>query len=70
MPKSLHWNENREDHDADIFNIIQKVKDTVIHLKVEEEQWEVTQGSKRQAEKTGFLAQNLSGLRHTDAPHT
>ena len=30
----------------------------------------VEQGSKRQAERTGFLAQYLSGLRHTDAPHT
>ena len=50
------------DHDVDIFNIIQKVQDTVIHLEVDEEQWEVTQGSKRQAERTGFLAQYLSGL--------
>ena len=33
------WNEDREDHDVDIFNIIQKVQDTVIHLKkVDEEQ--------------------------------
>ena len=54
---------------VDIF-IIQKVQDTVIHLKVDEEQWEITQGSKRQAERTGFLAQYLSGLRPTDAPHT
>ena len=69
-PKSLHRNENREDHDVDIFNIIQKVQDTVIHLEVDEEQWEITQGSKRQAERTGFLAQYLSELRHTDAPHT
>ena len=53
----------------DIF-ITQKVQDTVIHLGVDEEQWEITQESKRQAEKTGFLAQYLSGLRHTDAPHT
>ena len=70
-PKSLHWNENREDHDdVDIFNIIQNVQDTVIHLEVDEQQLEITQGSKRQAERTGFLAQYLSGLRHTDAPHT
>ena len=54
----------------DIFNIIQIVQDTVIHLKVDEEQWEVTQGSKRQAERTGSLAQYLSGLRHTDDLHT
>ena len=57
-------------HDVDIF-IIQKGQDTVIHLEVDEEQWwEITQGSKRQAERTGFLAQYLSGLRHTDVPHT
>ena len=49
-------------------HIIQ-VHDTV-HLELAEEQWEITQGSKRQAERTGFLAQYLSGLRHTDAPHT
>ena len=40
-------NENREDYDVDIFNIIQKVQDPVIHLEVDEEQWEITQGSKR-----------------------
>ena len=61
--------EQRGGHDVDIF-VIQKVKDTVIHLEVDEEQWEISQGSKRQAERTGFLAQYLSGLRHTDAPHT
>ena len=58
------------DHDLDIFNIIQKVQDTVIHLEIDEEQWEITQGSKRQAGRAGFLAQYLSGLRHTDAPDT
>ena len=35
--------------DVDIFNVIQKVQDTVIHLEVDEEQWKITQGSKRQA---------------------
>ena len=35
--------------DADIFNVIQKVQDTVIHLEVDEEHWKITQGSKRQA---------------------
>ena len=30
-------NEDREDHDVDISNIIQKVQDTVIHLKLDEE---------------------------------
>ena len=62
--------EHREEgHDVDIF-IIQKVQDAVIHLEIDEEQWEITQGSKRQAERTGFLAQYFSGLRHPDAPHT
>ena len=60
-PKSLHSNENREDHDVDIFNIIQKVQDTVIHLTVDEEQEEITQGSKRQAERTGFLFNTCQG---------
>ena len=36
-------------------HIIQ-VHDTV-HLELAEEQWEITQGSKRRAERTGFLAQ-------------
>ena len=62
--------EQRGGHDVDIFIIIQKVQDTVFHLEVDEEQWEITQGSKMQAERTGFLAEYLSGLRHTDAPHT
>ena len=30
------WNEDREDPDVDIFNIIQKVQDTGIHLEVDE----------------------------------
>ena len=32
------WNEDREEHDVDMFNIIQKVQDSLIHLKVDEEQ--------------------------------
>ena len=34
---------------VDIFNIIQQARDTGIHLEVDEEQWKITQGSKRQA---------------------
>ena len=34
-------NEDREDPDVDIFNIIQKVQDTGIHLEVDEEQWKI-----------------------------
>ena len=44
---TLKRNENREDHDVDILNVIQKVQGTVIHLEVDEEQWKITQGSKR-----------------------
>ena len=29
--------------DVDIFNIIQKVQDSVIHLEVDEEQWKLYQ---------------------------
>ena len=45
------WTEDKEDpdDDVDIFNIIQTVQDTVVHLGVDEEQWRITQGSKRQA---------------------
>ena len=42
-------NEEQEDPDVDIFNISQNVQDIVIHLEVDEEQWAITQGSKRQA---------------------
>ena len=34
----------------DIFNIMQKVQDTVIHMGVDGEQLKITQGSKRQVE--------------------
>ena len=33
---------------VDIFNIIQNVRDTGIHSKVDVEQWKIAQGSKRQ----------------------
>ena len=56
-----------EDHD-DVESSDQ-VHDPVIHLEVDEEQQAITQGGKRQAERTGFLAPYLSGRRHTDAPH-
>ena len=59
--------EQREGHDVDIF-IIQKVQDTVIHLEVDEEQWKITQGSKRQA-KWAWSPRTMSGLRLPDTPH-
>ena len=40
---------DKEDPDVVIFHIIQILQDTVIHLGVDEEQWKITQGSKRQA---------------------
>ena len=51
------------------FNVIQTVRDTGIHLEVDEKQWSIARGSKRQAGGPGFLASYLSRLRHTDAPH-
>ena len=33
-----------------------QVHDPVIHLEVDEEQYAITRGDKRQAERTGFLA--------------
>ena len=61
-------NEDRVDHDVDIFNIIQRVQDTVIHLEVDEEQWKITQGSKRQA-KWVRSPRAMSCLRLPDTPH-
>ena len=59
---------DREAHDVDIFNIIQKVQDTVIHLEVDEEQWKITQGSQRQA-KYVWSPRAVSCLRLPDTPH-
>ena len=42
--------------------------DTVFHLEVDEEQWEITQGSKRQA-KWVWSPRAMSGLRSPDPPH-
>ena len=57
-----------ENHDVDIFNIIQKVQDTVIHLEVDEEQWKITQGSKRQAQWV-WSPCAMSCPRLPDTPH-
>ena len=64
---NTYENEDREDPDADvdIFNIIQKVQDTVVHLEVDEELWRITQGSKRQAQWVvvcGTRSSMLAGL--------
>ena len=61
------WNEDREDPDVDIFNIVQKVQDTGIHLEVDEEQWKITQRSKGQA-KWVWSPRTMSGLRLPDTP--
>ena len=55
---------------ADIFNMIPKVRGTGIHLKVDEEQWRITRGSKRQAGGSGPLAHYMSKLKRIDTPHT
>ena len=45
-----------EDHDDENLHNPETVQDAVIHLEVDEEQQAITQGGKRQAERTGFLA--------------
>ena len=62
------WNEDREDHGVDIFNIIQKVQDTVIHLEVDGEQWKITQGSKRKVQLV-WCPRVMSCLRLPDTSH-
>ena len=44
------------------------VQDAVIHLEVDEEQWAITQGSKRQA-RWVWSPRTMSGLRLPDTPH-
>ena len=53
---------------VNIFDIIQQVRDTGIHLEVDEEQWKITQGSKRQA-KWVWSPRAMSGLRFPDTRH-
>ena len=64
-----HYIETRtkRTHDVDI-NIIQKVQDTVIHLEVDEEQWKITQGSKRQV-KWVWSPRTMPVQRLPDTPH-
>ena len=47
---------------------LRNVQDTVIHLEVDEEQWEITQGSKVQA-KWVWFPRAMSGLRLPDTSH-
>ena len=60
--------EQKRAHDVDIFNVIQTVQDIVIHLEVDEEQWKITQGSKRQT-KLVWSPRTMPGLRLPDTPH-
>ena len=53
---------------VDIFDSV--LRNTGIHLRVDDEQWRIARGSKRQAGGSGPLAHYLSRLRRTDAPHT
>ena len=55
---------------VDIFDIIQTVQNTGIHLKVDEEQWRIARESKRQAGGSRPLAHYPSRLRCTDGPYT
>ena len=58
-----------EDHDDEnLHNNPETVQDAVIHLEVDEEQWAITQGSKRQA-RWVWYPRTMSGLRLPDFPH-
>ncbi|CAN0391187.1 unnamed protein product, partial [Ascophyllum nodosum] len=46
-----------------------QAENTGVHQKVDEEHWNITQGSKRQAGGYEPHTRNLSGLQHLDAPH-
>ena len=53
---------------VDIFDIIQKEQDTGIHLKVDEEQWKITQEVR--GKQVGMVPTcAMSGLRLPDTPH-
>ena len=57
-----------EDHDDENLRNPETVQDAVIHLEVDEEQWAITQGSKRQA-RWVWSPRTMSGLRLPDTPH-
>ena len=57
-----------EDHDDENLHNPETVQDAVIHLEVDEEQWAITQGSKRQA-RWVWSPRTMSGLRLPDTPH-
>ena len=57
-----------EDHDDENLRNPETVQDAVIHLEVDEEQWAITQGSKRQA-RWVWSPRTISGLRLPDTPH-
>ena len=50
-----------EDHDDENLHNPETVQDAVIHLEVDEEQWAITQGSKRQA-RWVWSPRTMSGL--------
>ena len=47
--KTIIETSTAEDHDDENLHNPETVQDAVIHLEVDEEQWAITQGSKRQA---------------------
>ena len=57
-----------EDHDDENLYNPETVQDAVIHLEVDEEQWAITQGSKRQA-RWVWSPRTMPGLRLPDTPH-
>ena len=57
-----------EDHDDENLHNPETVQDAVIHLEVDEEQWAITQGSKRQA-RWVWSPRTMSGLLLPDTPH-
>ena len=54
-----------EDHDDENLHNPETVQDAVIHLEVDEEQWAITQGRKRQA-RWVWSPRMMSGLRLPD----
>ena len=50
-----YGNEDRAEHGVDIFNRIQKVQDTVIHLELDEEQWKIDHTRKQEASQVGVV---------------
>ena len=66
--KTIIETSTAEDHDDENLHNPETVQDAVIHLEVDEEQWAITQGSKRQV-RWVWSPRTMSGLRLPDTPH-